>query len=696
MHPTRLRRLLAAAGAALLTGAPAAAQPTPEAVGPSRTLTARDLFALQTAGDVQISPDGRTIAYVRAQPDIMTDRTRRALWLVDVATGAHTPFVANGSTPRWSPDGRQVAYVAAEEGAKPQLFVRTVATGAQARITSLPEGPSAIEWSPDGKQIAFTMFVPDEGAKLGAPLAKPEGARWADPIKVVTKIYYRSDAQGIMRPGYQHLFVVSAEGGAPRQLTFGKFDNESSVSWAPDGRSVLISTSRSKDWEREHNNTEIFSVDTADGRMTQLTSRVGPDGDPEYATDGRSIAFVGFDDKVLGYQNAGLYVMDRDGRNRRLLTEKLDRSVRAPRWAADGRSVFVQLEDGGLTKVARVGLDGRMTPVAEGLVGPGVDRPYTGGGFSVSRTGAVAFGGGDGQHPADVMLAAAGAKTRTLTRLNDDLFLGKTLGRVTQHTVKSSAGGLPIDYWMITPPNYDPQRKYPAILEIHGGPYTAYGPIFSADAQLWAAAGYVVLYANPRGSTSYGAAFANTIQANYPSNDYDDLMSVVDDSIAKGPVDANNLFVTGGSGGGLLTAWIVGKTDRFKAAVSQKPVVNWTSELLTSDLYSWMGKYWFGKMPWEDPQMLWRYSPISLVGNVKTPTLVIVGQDDYRTPTEQAEQLYAALQVRGVPTGLVYVPGAGHGTLTARPSQYAAKTAAILAWFERYRTDKPPGASRAE
>ena len=388
--------------------------------------------------------------------------------------------------------------------------------------------------------------------------------------------------------------------------------------------------------------------------------------------------------------------MDRDGKNRRSLTPGMDRSVGNPVWAGDGRALFVQQTDHGMVKVIRVGLDGRVTPVAEGLVGPGIDRPYSGGAFTVSRTGVVAFGGGDGEHPADVMVAGASAKARALTHLNSDLFLGKTLGHVTKHTVASSAGGLPIDYWVTTPPGYDPSTKYPAVLEIHGGPYLSYGAGFSSDNQLMAANGYIVVYANPRGSTSYGEQFAQKIQNNYPSNDFDDLMSVMDDSIAKHGVDGNNMFVTGGSGGGLLTAWIVGKTDRFKAAVSQKPVVNWTSELLTSDLYSWMGKYWFNKMPWEDPQLMWKYSPISLVGNVKTPTLVVVGQDDYRTPTEQAEQLYAALQVRGVPTGLVYVPGASHGTLTARPSQYAAKTAAILAWFDRYRTDKPPTATRAE
>ena len=251
--------------------------------------------------------------------------------------------------------------------------------------------------------------------------------------------------------------------------------------------------------------------------------------------------------------------------------------------------------------------------------------------------------------------------------------------------VTSSADQRPIDAWIMTPPGFDASRKYPLILEIHGGPFAAYGPSFASELQLYAAAGYVVVYANPRGSTSYGEAFANLIDKNYPSQDYDDLMSVVDAAIAKGFVDPGNLYVTGGSGGGLLTAWIVGKTGRFHAAVAQKPVINWTSEVLTVDLYSFMAKYWFGKMPWEDPDFYWRRSPLSLVGNVTTPTLVMVGEEDHRTPPSEAEQFFQALQLRSVPTVLVRVPGASHEGLADRPSQEAAEASAILAWFGKYR-----------
>src|SRR2546425_1203898 len=238
---------------------------------------------------------------------------------------------------------------------------------------------------------------------------------------------------------------------------------------------------------------------------------------------------------------------------------------------------------------------------------------------------------GTGASPPDLSIAHGGHVAR-LTRLNDDLFRDKKLGEVTSLRVSSSVDQRAIDAWLVRPPNFDPARKYPLILEIHGGPFASYGPVFSSDDQLYAAAGYVVLYSNPRGSTSYGEEFANLIHHDYPGHDYDDLMSAVDAAIDSGNVDANQLFVTGGSGGGVLTTWIVGKTHRFRAAAAQKPVINWASMALTTDVYTYIPKYWFGNLPWEDPQGYWKRSPLSLIGNVSTPTLLVVGEQDFRTP----------------------------------------------------------------
>ncbi len=661
------------------TSQPAAAT----ADGPVRGFTGADLFGLSIASDPQISPDGRQIAYVRRTGDIMTDRMAGSLWLIDVASGRQTPLVASGSNPRWSPDGTRIAYVAGD-GDAAQLFVRWVATGVSARITSFPGDPGAIAWSPDGRQIAYIANVAGDAATLGKAPAKPEGAKWAPPLEVIDRITYRNDGPGYRKPGYDHLFVVGADGGAARQLTFGRFDDEGPLSWSRDGRRITFSAIRAKDAEREVMNTDVHAVDVATGALTTLTTRDGPDGGARWSPDGTRLAWVGFDDKRRAYENGELYVGGADGAAPRSLTASLDRTIEDAQWAGDGRSLFASYDDHGLRKLARIGLDGRVVPVADNLKGGGLDRPYTGGDFSVSTGGAVAFTGGGAEAPADVWLWSGG-KARRLTDLNAMLATAKAMAPVRKIAV-TAPDGRSIDAWIATPPGRRPGQRVPLVLEIHGGPHAAYGPGFGTDMQLYAAAGYAVLWTNPRGSTSYGAEFANLINKTYPAQDYDDLMAAVDAAIADGTADPDNLFVTGGSGGGLLTAWIVGKNNRFKAAATQKPVVNWISEALTMDNTLFTSRYWFAKLPWEDPMGYWNRSPLSLVGNVKTPTLVVVGSEDYRTPVSEAEQYYAALRIAGVPSALVKVPGASHGGLAARPSQSAARIAAIVAWFDRYRT----------
>ncbi|MEA3064852.1 MAG: hypothetical protein QOJ27_1298, partial [Sphingomonadales bacterium] len=656
----------------LLFAAPAAA-----AEGPSRTFEARDLFSLEAASDPQISPDGSKIAYVRRSGDIMIDRMRPTIWLVDTRSGEQVPLAAgpgSHSQPRWSPDGRRLAYISTAEGGSAQLFVRWMGSGEAVRITGLPDTPSSIAWSPDGRQIAYTMFVPGDGLKLGALPPKPEGAQWAPPLEIHSDVTYRTDEEGYLKPGFSHIFLVAADGGAPRQMSFGSVHDNGPLSWTPDGRTILFSSNRSPNWAREGFNTEVYALDLASGAIAALTSRNGPDNEPVISPDGRLIAYTGYDDKERGYENARLYVMERDGGSPRALTASLDRSVDSPLWAADGRSVYVAYDDKGLRKVARVGLDGSVRTVAEGLSSSSLDRPYTGGSYSVARDGALAIPSGSAQRPPDVALVRNGAK-RTFTRLNAELLDGKRLGEV-RHLDVTAPDNRPIDAWLTLPPNRADGRRVPLILEIHGGPFAAYGPYFSTDNQLYAAAGYAVLSVNPRGSTSYGEEFANLIHHAYPGRDYDDLMAAVDAAIAGGYADPDKLFVTGGSGGGVLTAWIVGKTDRFKAAATQKPVIDWTSFALTADGPAFFSRYWFGKYPWEDHEAFWTRSPLSLVGNVKTPTLVVVGSQDYRTPVSEAEQYYTALQLRGVPTALVKVPGASHGGIAARPSQAAAKAAA--------------------
>ncbi|HEY0324868.1 MAG TPA: S9 family peptidase [Allosphingosinicella sp.] len=684
-----MRKLLALA---LLTFSPAALaqQPAPPQ-GQSRTFEASDLFGLEVAIDPQISPDGRRIAYVRRSGDIMTDRMRPTIWLIDTATGEQTPLAAGPGahlSPRWSPDGARLAYISSAEGGQSQLYVRWMASGESVRITGLPNTPGSIAWSPDGRNIAYSMLVPGEPARLGRAPARPEGAQWAEPLQQITNVTYRADGQGLITPGYSHLFVVPAEGGTPRRLTSGDFHHDGPVEWSADGRTVYTSANRSPNWERDANDSEIYAVDVASGAMRALTDRDGPDGNPIVSPDGSRIAYVGSDDRGYAYDQSQLYVMDRDGSNRRSLTAGLDRDVGAPQWASDGRSIYVSYDERGSRKVARIGLDGSHRVVAEGLSGSGLDRPYSGGEFSVARDGTLAVTSGNGIRPAEVALVRGGA-TRQLTRLNEDLLAHKRLGEVVRIEARSSHDQRPLEAWLTLPPGHTAGQRHPLILEIHGGPWQAYGPHFATDNQLYAAGGYAVLSVNPRGSTSYGQDFADQIHRAYPGNDYDDLISAVDAAIAQGYVDPERLFVTGGSGGGVLTSWIIGRTNRFRAAAVQKPVVNMVSQVLTADGIPYFARYWFGAMPWEDHEAYWRRSPLSLVGNVQTPALVIVGSEDNRTPPSEAEQYYNALQLRGVPTALIRVPGASHN-LVGRPSQSAARVSAILAWFERYRDGWTP------
>lgn len=677
---------LAALIAATCLTAPAAAKP---AEAPNPLFTGRDLFDLSSAADPQISPDGRTVAYVRRTADIMTDKLRSSIWLIDVATGEQRPLAAgtgDHSSPRWSPDGKRLAYASTAEGGPPQLFIRWMDTGQTVRITGLPDSPQAINWSPDGRRIAYLMNVPDEGPKLGSAPPKPEGANWAKPLEIIDKVTYRADGQGYIKPGFDKIFMVDADGGAPRQLTFGAY-HDGAPEWTADGRAILFSALRDPNWELVGRNSEIYRLDLDSGQITQLTTRNGPDQNPTVSPDGRTVAYLGFDDSPKGYEQAHIYVMPVNGGRPRPVAPNLDADVHQIEWSADGRSLYAAYEEAGSVTVSRVGLDGSVRPVTRTVASPTYDRPYAGGGFSVARNGAVAFATSPYNRPTDVAVAYGG-NARQLTRLNELNLSAKNLGTLREFVATAPDGGK-VPSWILLPPTWKEGERVPTILEIHGGPYAAYGPHFSTDYQQYAAAGYAVLYTNPRGSTGYGQAFADGIEKTYPASNYDDLMAAVDAAIAHGYADPDNLFVTGGSGGGVLTAWLVGKTDRFRAAASQKPVINWVTQALTSDGVPFFGRYWMGGPPWENYQAYWARSPLSLVGNMKTPTLVVVGSEDYRTPVSESEQLYSALKLKGVPTALVKVPDASHGGLAARPSQSAAKAAAIIAWFDKYRTNKP-------
>ncbi len=647
-----------------------------------------DIFQMEVASDPQISPDGSQIAYVRRAMEIMSDRPVSNVWVINADGSDHRPLLSGGdsySSPRWSPAGDRIAYVSNVDGRGAQIHVRWMDTGQTALLTNVRNGPGSLTWSPDGKSIAFTMFVENSSPPLAQPPSAPEGADWAPPVRVIEIMPYRSGG-GYFETGNDHIFVLSDEGGTARQISSGDYDHGGQLSWTQDGNNILFAATRKEDAEHDPVEADIWSVSVADGEMTQMTDRDGPDFGAVISPDGSKVAYLGFDDKKMGYHNTNVYVMNADGSNVLNLTEDFDRRIVDVQWAGNSRNFYVQYDDRGKTHIGTLAMNGNVESVAEDVGGAILGRPYVSGGFTSAGNGAFAYTAGTPYRPADVGVGRGNRATRKITDLNEDALGHKTLANIAEITWTSSVDDLEIQGWIAMPPHFDPEKKYPLILEIHGGPFAAYGPQFSPEIQLYAAAGYVVLYTNPRGSTSYGDAFANEIHHNYPGQDYDDLMSGVDAVIARGYIDEDQLYVTGGSGGGVLTAWIVGKTDRFRAAVVAKPVINWLSFSLTSDGTNVYTRYWFADMPWDNPEAYWARSPLSLVGNVTTPTALMTGEADFRTPIAESEQYYQALQLRKIDTALIRIPEATHG-IVARPSHLMAKVDNILAWFERYKDD---------
>jgi acylaminoacyl-peptidase len=659
-------------------------------------LTIQDIFNLETVSDPQISPDGKRIVYVRQFADIMTDKRCSNLWIINFDGTDHRSLTTgnfNDTSPRWSPDGKQIIYISNRDqppGSPPQIYRRWMDTGETAKLTNLTQPPAGIAISPDGKWISFAMHVSDAPASIIKMPAPPEGAKWAEPAKVIDKLVYRFNGAGYLKPGYTHLFVLPSEGGTPRQISSGRFQHggvafgASEAVWTPDGKYLLMSANRNQDYEREARDTNIYEFSVADGAVKGLNNRKGPDNSPRVSPDGKLIAYVGYEDKYQGYQVTQLHLMNRDGSNQRVISSKWDRDVANVRWAGDGGGLYFTSDDQGATGLYFITLGGDVKKLL-GNVGSGTSAYGGGGAFTMSKNGAFAITQCDPRNPGDV---AAGmlsdGKVKVLTAVNEDLFTGKQIGEVEEVWYQSSKDNRKIQGWIIKPPGFDPSKKYPLILEIHGGPFANYGDRFDLEKQLMAAGGYVVLYTNPRGSTSYGGEFGNLIHHAYPGDDFFDLNSGVDAMVAKGYIDPEQLYVTGGSGGGVLTCWMIGRTPRFRAAVTVYPVVNWYSFVLTSDIGNWTVNHWFPGFPWDHVEHYEKRNLLSVVKNVKTPTMVLTGEEDWRTPMSDSEQYYQALKLLGVESVLIRVPDEPHG-IQVRPSHHMSKVLHIIGWFDKHR-----------
>ena len=644
-----------------------------------------DVFSLEWAVNPQISPDASQIIYKRSGFDIMNDTSKGNLWILNTDGTSHRKLTSrevNESKATWSPDGNRIAFVSnTKEGS--EIYMYWVLTGQIAKLSQLEMSPGNITWSPDGKLIAFTMFKSEKLPVVIKMPQKPKGANWAKPARITNRLKHEADGRGYLKPGFTHIYTIPSQGGTPEQITSGNYNHTGTLSFSPDSKSIYFSANRVEDWEYDFRNSEVYNVDIYTKLIKVLTSQKGPDFSPKVSPNGKKIAFLGFKDNVQTHQNRVLYLMNSSGKNRTTISGNFDNSISNIVWDSLGNGLYFTYDEKGNSKVAYISLNGKVTKLADNLGGTTIGRPYASGSFSVAKNGTIVYTHTRPEYPSELAVIKDKKSSKLITNLNEDLLSRKVLGKTEEVWYTSSFDGRKIQGWLVKPPFYDSRKKYPLLVENHGGPILNYGDRFTSEIQLYAAGGYVVFYPNPRGSTSYGEEFANLLYNNYPGQDYNDVMDGVDYLVKKGIVDNNKLFVTGGSAGGIMTAWMIGKNKRFKAAVVVKPVMNWISKTLVADNYFGYANSRYPGQPWENFETYWKFSPLSLVGNISTPTMVMVGMNDLRTPPSEAKQLYHALKLRKIETVLVEIPGASHG-IAKKPSNLISKVAHVLAWLNKY------------
>jgi dipeptidyl aminopeptidase/acylaminoacyl peptidase len=661
-------------------------RPAAEEAAQSGRLTVNTFFDMESVGGPALSPDGTLVIFSRSAIDRIRDRTQRSLWIVNTdGTRLRELTKSNwqASSPLWSPAGDKVALLVNRDGTT-QIHILWPDTGEMAQLTHLESAPRGLRWSPDGKRLAFTQFIPDTTPILKVNMPpQPPGAEWAAPPVLVDRISWRNDGRGFIPRGFHHIFVLDAElGGEPRQVTSGPnphYPMQQSPrhpvqpEWSADGRKIFFSAVRKPDVDYMNGDSEVYTVDLDSLAVATLTDRYGPDRNALASPDGRWLVYTGFDEERKSHAFLNLYLMDTNGEGKRLLAGDLPNSPSNLSWDPSSDGVYFTLAAKGTSHLFYVSLDGRITQITEGDV-------YVSG-FSLSKNGRAAAVLSDPNTPGVLVTFELDkpADLQKLVDVNQDVLGGIELGEVEELWF-SSPDGLNLHGWLIKPPGFQSDKKYPLLLWIHGGPQAMYSVGFNWSFQNFAAQGYAVLYMNPRGSTGYGQDFVDGIQYAYPGKDFDDLMAGVDTVIAKGFIDTDNLFVCGSSGGGCLTAWIVGHTDRFRAAVSMAPVINWYSFVGTTDGYHFHRG--FREYPWEDPLAYAVRSPLHYVGNVTTPTMVMTGENDLRCPISQSEEYFRALRINKVDSVLVRMPDEYHGF--RRPSHRLLRQLYLQAWFEKH------------
>lgn len=677
-----------------------------------RVLQPEDLLSLAFAGDVQVSPDGSRLAFVRTTMDADTNEYRSKICVMPVSSpiSAEPPPFTGGPkrdhSPRWSPAGDRLAFVSNRKG-DPQIWVMPADGGEARQVTRIKGGVSGPVWSPDGRYLAFTARLGEEGIVPASDEGKDEddkdpARRYTKDVRVIDRIWYRLDDLGYFDGKYAQICVTEVETGRTVQLTAGRLDAENPA-WSPDGRELAFSSNRLPGGEHRPSVSDIhvlaFRPEDLDSLSAireprTLTGSRGPASQPAWSPDGRTIAFLGNHQERGWYTNTHIWLVPSQGGEARCLTADFsqsfgDQSVTdlrghgggpALRWSPDGRTLFCTFSQGGTVHLAAVdAADGRVTPVTSGdrlVYDASLDRSCR----------ILAYVATDPLLPGDVFAARLGdslqaVDERRLTDLNRDLLQAVTLAPTERFSFQAEGGPM-ADGWVVKPVGFVPGRTYPAVLEIHGGPMAMYGSAFFLEFQLLAARGLAVVYTNPRGSYGYGQDFVAAIRGDWGNLDYLDLMAGLDAALALGFIDPSRLGVAGGSYGGFMTNWMIGHTDRFRAAVTMRSVVNEHSFFGTSDL-GFSDDEEFGHLPWEDPDLYRRVSPLSYVEQMKTPLLILHSEEDYRCPISQAEELYASLKKLKREVVFVRFPGESHElSRSGKPWHRVLRLQKIVEWFE--------------
>ena len=662
-----------------------------------KVITAEDLYRFQLITDLQISPDGEHVLYSQQRVDRKTEKKFQNLWMVKTRGGRPKQFTYGDHVdghPRWSPDGSEIAFISNRTDEKQAEIYMIPFDGGEARKLTMSKGQiMGFEWSPDGKRLVM-MFRKQDKEVLERE--KDEQKKKLGVVdRHITRIFFKMDGSGYLPKERVHLWLVDAKTGKARQLTKGEIHDEVNPAWSPDGKSILFVSNRTDDPDLNPYDFDLYLMSAQTGRFRKIPTS-GETWMPSFSPDGKWIAYFGLATKGEWWRNLQLFVVPASGKGKpRMLIEKYDRNLDSgtindiigalalmrPTWSSDGKEIYFQVSHHGNTSLCRTRLDDDSQEVIEVISGTGVVGNYT---FDAEQT-KIAYYFGDLTDPGQLYVRDLIQVTdKILTRVNRDI-LGKIdLGEIEEVWVKG-AGKHKLQGWILKPPGFSPKRKYPAILEIHGGPYVQYGNLFMHEFYYLASKGYVVFFTNPRGSKGYGEKHAKAILNNWGGPDYDDIMAWTNYAVRKPYIDKDRVGVTGGSYGGYMTNWIIGHTNRFAAAVTQRSVSNLISMWGSSD-FNWVFQDEFGKKPpFENMANYWKQSPLKYIGNAKTPTLVIHSEMDQRCEIEQSEQVFVALKTQGVDTEFVRFPDEPHGlSRGGRTDRRICRLEHIVRWFDKY------------